>query len=324
MREELISGIYSFLSSQGFIVKTFLDSNSCFDLIAKKGNQAFIVKVYSNIDSVREEQAKELLKLSSLFNALPVIVGKKSKAFDLRNEILYERFGVSVMTFNSFQETVKGHYPKIKFFKGKETVKLDYEKLREKRISLGLSSSELAERIQLNPETLYRYEKGFNASIDSAKKLENALNTSLIKEMDLNAECEKEENENKNNPLYDKFKRIGMELDLFSHAPIKAAEMESPILIQEGERKKDLIKKAIDLKKAGEVIESDSMILTREFPKKSIYSIPVIEEEELDSLRKKKDLIELIRERKKKRRGKIEKIRKKQGKNKNREKNELY
>ena len=41
------------------------------------------------------------------------------------------------------------------------------------------------------------------------------------------------------------------------------------------------------------------MILTKEFKTKTIYSIPIIEEEELESLNKKKDLIELIEKRKK-------------------------
>ncbi|MBN2126937.1 MAG: helix-turn-helix domain-containing protein [Candidatus Diapherotrites archaeon] len=299
MRESILLNAYEFLSLKGFEVKTF--SNNCFDLIARKENNSFIIKVLSNIDSFRAEQANELLKLSDLFNAVPLIIGEKSKAFDLKNSVVYERHGINVITMNSFTELIQENYPLTKSFKGRDSVELDYVKLRNARKNLNLSYRELAEKMNSSIESIYRYEHGANASVDAAKKLEEILNERLIKEIDVLKKPKTEisfESETNDESLQ-KVSDLGIKMSLFHHSPFKAVT-KSKILIQKGTGKKDLIKKAGELSKTKHLLSDNSMILTKEFSQKSIYSVPVIEEEELESLSKKKDLIELIKERQKK------------------------
>jgi putative transcriptional regulator len=299
LREQLLLKIVEFLSIKGFEVKTF--SNNCFDLIARKEKNSFIIKVLSNIDSFRAEQANELIKLSDLFNAVPLIIGEKTKAFELNNSIVYERHGINVLNLNSFQELIEEKFPLSKSFKGKESVELDYVKLRNARKQLNLSYRELAEKMNSSTESIYRYEHGANASINAAKKLEEILKENLIKEIDIlkkNKSIISFEEQSKDESLQ-KISELGIKMSLFNHSPFKAVT-KNKILIQKGTGKKDLIKKATELNKTKSLLSDNSMILTKEFKTKSIYSVPIIEEEELNSLSKKKDLIELIKERQKK------------------------
>ncbi len=296
MREKNLIQLYKFLTNNGFDSKIFI--NNCFDLIAKKNNTTLIIKVLTNIDSLRPNQANELIKLSDLFNATPLIIGEKTKIFKLKNTIVYERFGINTLTLTTLQNLIKEQFPITKSFKGKEIVELDYVKLRNARKKLNLSYREIAEKTNTSIETIYRYEHGANATKTTAKKIEEILNEKIIKEINVlkKTKTNNHFNENTNDETLEKITKLGIKLSLFSHAPFKAVT-KNKILIQKGKQKKEIIKKAIELNKTN-ILSNNSLILTKKIKTKTIYTIPLIEEQELDTLNKKKDLIELIKERK--------------------------
>ena len=159
----------SFLKSLGFEVSSFLDSNSCFDLVAKRSDLKIVIKVYSNIDGFRKEQAEELLKISNAFNAVALVLGEKTKAFTLKKGIVYERHSIPAMNYFTFVSVFDSVVPAVKFFKGKTIVELDSNELREKRNELDLTLEELAKRTGITKESLYRLEHGFKTSLETAK-----------------------------------------------------------------------------------------------------------------------------------------------------------
>ena len=136
MREAILAKTIELLKQKGFSVESFLQSNSCFDIAAKKGSLTFAIKVLENIDSLREEQCSELKKMSGLFNAVSLVIGEKTKAFRLKENEVYERYGIKVMNLPGFENLLEGVFPSIKYFKGKKIVELDSEELR-KRINTG-------------------------------------------------------------------------------------------------------------------------------------------------------------------------------------------
>ena len=62
-------------------------------------------------------------------------------------------------------------------------------------------------------------------------------------------------------------------------------------------KNKPELKKAIELKKTSTIINSDSIIITQEYKYKQANGIPIIEESDLDTITKIKDLKKLISER---------------------------
>ncbi|MDO8538556.1 MAG: helix-turn-helix domain-containing protein [archaeon] len=306
MRETVLLKAIDLLEKKDFHVSSFIYSNSCFDLVAKKQNLTFLIKVYSNIDSIREEQALELLKLSSILNARAIVLGERTKVFKLKQGIVYERYSLPVMAIASFNDFLNESIPSIKFFKGKNIVELDAERLKEKRESLNLSLQELAEKIHSTRESLYRYEQGNPAELENVQRLEKVLKISLIKEPDSFEEFFEEFSPAKkiefsahiNDKALEKIHELGFNLVLFEHAPFKAiTNPEESLLISKASQKSELAKKVSALESAKSVIPGHSLIVTKHINLKNISQTPLIEEEELSTFSKRKDLLKELKKR---------------------------
>jgi putative transcriptional regulator len=189
--------------------------------------------------------------------------------------------------------------PSVRYFKGRQSVELDFEELRQKRRNLDFTLSELAEKIGVTRKSLHNYEKGLTASLEAGLKLEKELGCSLIKE--INPLDQKPGQAFKGQELFDpsfeRLKEIGLNLSFFRHAPFRAADR-GELLIDRA-FKQDLKRKAMLLGQTRKVLDTHAMVLAKKSKLKSFDDTPIIEEEELDSLSKPKDLMALIKEREK-------------------------
>ncbi|MBI4209924.1 MAG: helix-turn-helix domain-containing protein [Candidatus Diapherotrites archaeon] len=298
-REQLIEACLSALHTNGFAATTFLDTNTCFDIIARKTDSTLLIKVYDNIDSIRKEQGEELVKMACTLGARAAIIGAKTKVFRMEDSTVYYRYGVPAMTIGTFRALLENRNPEVSYFKGRSTVEMDFEALRRKRMELALSLHELAERIGVASETLYRFEKGASTSMETAKKLEKELDGEFIRGLDIMGPRLKPErfDDVPEEKLLEKLHGLGMKMALFEHAPFDAyGEVDRGMLISTGKGKFDIPKKALELRKATTAVKSDSIIVTKEYKLKSVEGIPVIEEADLDTIGRIKELKKLIRE----------------------------
>jgi len=302
-REELIGKSIMQLKERFFQADTFLESNTCFDIIAKSGEKTIYMKVYENIDAIRKAQAEELKKISKVLNVPCIIIGEKSKAATLRDNTVYFRYEVPAVNTNTFEKLLDNMVPEAKYFKGRYIAEILPEELRKKREELKLSMKELALKIGVANETLRRFEKGASTSVDTAKRLEEELGNGVIKKFDV-LEYRPEMGEIDEIPdeeLLEKVHELGVKLALFEHAPFHAfGEKESGIFISRGKGKSDLVKKAVELKKTGSMSNKGSMIVTKEYKYSSVDGIPIINEDDLETISKFKDLKKLIQEREEK------------------------
>ncbi len=306
MREFLLAKAESLLQSKEFEVSDFAHSNTCFDIAAKKGKVTLLLKVFENIDSLREEHAFELKKLVTLFNAVVMVLGTKTKAFTLKKGVIYERYGIPAISVDSFAGILDKKFPSVKSFKGREIVELETDLLKQKRKELGLTLSELASKIGSTTESIHRYEKGHSTSLQTAEKLEEALNARLVKKIDLFEEAALKQNEifeeEIEDPALEKVQGLGLKLALFKHAPFKAGSGEREhLVIAKGTSKQDVKRKAIELGKTGVALGSHGMVITKKAGIRSVGKIPIIEEDELTTLSRFNDLMKLLREREKER-----------------------
>lgn len=305
MRETILLRALAMLRERGFAVESFAHSNTCFDLVAKRPDLTLVLKVFNNIDSLREEHASELRKIAALFNAAVLIIGEKSKAFRLRKGILYERLGLTVLNLQSLQGLLDEAFPSVKYFKGKSIVELDSEKLRAKRKQLGLTLQQLAEKIGSTIESVHRYEKGASASLSTAEKLEDALAVNLVRKINLFEEQKALEKRGKElfeetieDKALGKVHDLGVKVAVFKHSPFKAyAQPKESLLIGKASAGPEIKRKAVELSKTKRAFQGKPLIISKQLRYRQISHIPVIAEEELDSLSKFKDLMRLIRER---------------------------
>lgn len=302
VRNILAGKVLSRLEQAGYELSEFLHTNSCFDMIARKGNLTIAIKVLSNIDSLRHEQAEELKKLSKLFGINAIVVGEKSKAFKLKKGVVYERYGIPVLSLGSFEELLHNRIPFVKYFKGKNIVEIYSEKLKEKRMLKGLSLQDLANEVGLTKESLHRYEHSATTSLNSARKLEKFLNCNLIKGANLlERRIVKEFVEDEvHDELLGKVHDLGVRIATFNHAPFCAVgSVKEELLIETGRDKKELMRKVPELKKTHSAFDSTPVLFSKEeFKARRIDDVAVVSEEEIESMSKPKDLVKAIRERK--------------------------
>lgn len=302
MREGIMAEAILALEKQGFHVSSFSHANTCFDLVARKGTERLIVKFYGNIDAVRSEQAEELKRIAAAFGATAFIVGEKTKKYNLENRVVYDRYDIPSITIMTFRGVIEGTAPEKRFFKGKTTVSLDSGKMKEKRIELGISREKLAIDAGITIESIHRYEKGFPATLEIARKIEEALESSLIETTELLERHGEGKlfDDNFDDPVLEKLSELGMKIAQFRKAPFKAySKAEEPTIIQRVTYRSEIRQAAEDAGKMSQTFESEAFIVAKESKRKSFENIPIISEDELDCFSKAGELLKEIRERKK-------------------------
>ncbi len=185
MRDIILSECMDILMEHGYKVSQSF-GRSCFDIIAKKDDFTIILKVLKNIDSFTMEQSNELLKISYALNALPLLIGIRTRNFQMENGIVYERFHIKAITNETFKSYLEGSPPIVYAGRGGFFVNIDGETLRKIRESLNISIGELADYANVSRKTIYKYEQNqANPSVEVAIKLEEYLNAPLVRSVNL-------------------------------------------------------------------------------------------------------------------------------------------
>lgn len=302
LQQALANKITSTLQGHGYLVENFLHANFCFDLVARSPKQTIVIKVLSNIDALREEQALDLEKVGKLFGAYVFIVGERTKAFSLQKGIAYERYSLPAISIETLLDFLDDNAPFVKYFKGRSVVDLDNESLRKARVSMGLSLQAVAEKVNLTKESLHRFESGSNATLDNAKRLEEFFHKDLIVKKPAFSPFHKEHFDDKvEDHSLKKIRSLGMLLARFDHAPFRAVGEPSGkegLLISGAAGRPELMRKAEALGKTGRAFHTNPLLIAKQPNRKTIEGVAVVGERELEELGKAKELMKLVKERK--------------------------
>jgi len=307
LTQELISQ----LDEVGFSLSSQCDVRpSCFDLVARKGEQLLLVKVLSNIDALTKEDADALQLVAHFFNATPLIVGHKTRKGQLDSGVVYKRHGVSTIAPRSFQSMiVEKRMPKEFAQRGGRLVAINGAKLREARLEQQLSTGELADCIQVSARAVLAYEKDeMDVSKDIADRLEKVLETDLMIPIDLLQERAEVPTMQHGAPtdvlevrVNEFFARLGMKVLWTDRAPfhVAAKEDDAPLISGIGSLKSWSLKKRMEiLKSVSKVTEADAVIIVEEGQsEENVVDLPVIRQLELDDIDKPRELKKIIEER---------------------------
>lgn len=314
LRTQLIQEVTLHLEEAGFDVSSQCDVRpSCFDMAARKGEQLVLIKTLSNIDAFTREDALALQLVARFFNAIPLIVGKKTRRGELDKGVVYKRYGVSTIAPPSFQTMIiEDEMPKEFIQRGGRFVSIDGAKLKEVRLSRHMSQEELANCIQVSARAVLAYERDeMDVSSEVADRLEKVLETDLIIPVDiLSQPAITREIPSTEQPLdvsdleqrvNEFFERLGMRVLWTDRAPfhVVAKEDESPLMSGVGSLRSPSLQKRVEiLKSVAKVSESDAVIIVEEGrAEESVSDLPVIRQLELDEIDKPRELRKIIEER---------------------------
>lgn len=313
-RGQLIQDVTTALEEAGFDLSSRCDVRpSCFDLVARKGEQLILVKMLSNIDALTEDDAIALQLVAHFFNATPLIVGTKTRRGDLDPGVVYKRYGVSTIAPPSLSSIIaEQKMPREFIQRGGRFVAIDGEKLREVRLSQNLTKEELASCVEVSTRAILAYEKDeMDVSKDVALELEKVLETDLIIPIDvIGAKPRDQPPPVQRNPenipdievrVNQFFERLGMKVLWSDRAPFHVAAKEDgpPLMSGVGSIKNWGLKKRVEIiKSVSQVTESDAVLIIEEGrAEETVAEIPVIRQLELDEIDKPRELKKIISER---------------------------
>jgi len=181
-RTQLMQEVTTHLVEAGFDISSQCDVRpSCFDLVARRGDEIILIKTLANIDAFKKDDAIVLQLVAQFFDAIPLIVGKTTRRGALDEGVVYKRYGVPTIAPHSFESMiVEEQQPRQFIQRGGRFVAIDGEKLKEVRLSLNMTQEELAERAGCTRQTIIALEQGkYVPSIELAFKIARVFNVTL-------------------------------------------------------------------------------------------------------------------------------------------------
>ncbi len=185
-RRFLLRELSVLLRNNGFtFTEPDLDGITTFDIAARREDEKFLLKILYNVDTIREENAKELLHISRILGCISIVIGKRASNGDLEDNIVYFRHDVPIMTYESFVAYVNGEKPYIYSAHGGFYVSIRGDLLRsireEKRYSIGSVSS----AIGISRRSISLYETGSAATLEVYNRLQAMFQQDLKRPIDL-------------------------------------------------------------------------------------------------------------------------------------------
>jgi len=287
----LLSNKYQVLVSQG-----------AFDIAAKR-EELMLVKSMLNADSLNEEQALSLRSISYFLSAHPVVVSVKTNRIFLDDEIVYSRFELPLVTPTLFENLLgQDEVITMSASKGKHTLDIDADALRERRKQFGFTLEELAKLIGISKKALYEIEKKrVNPSEDTVRKLETKLKVELAKPFELPSVNQPTYLKPKNefqHKVSDEIKRIGIDNSSVYSAPFEIVGKEKFSIITTLSKNSTKIKKEAGMvKKISRMFLTKAMFVAKSSKEKNIQGVPVLLESQLPKIESTKELNEIIEDR---------------------------
>ena len=265
-----------------------------------------LLKTFINIDSVNENNAREMKQLASIFLASPIIIGAKSRNGLLEEGVIYERYDIPTIGFETLKNMIiYNEYPEILADRGGYFVKIDGNVIKQYREDYSLSLKDLADLAHVSRATMYKYENEIvRANAETAMILEEILNTKVTLDIDILKYNQEEQIQyHTTGEGAEDLSKLGYGVISTSKSPFDAvAKDENSSLIANVEKnrsQKTLKRMAVPLKDLSMITSSEPVfIINNDQIKESLGTIPVIKSWELKEFERSQELLKLIRERK--------------------------
>lgn len=185
-KSSLIKDIAMVLDKTGFDMSEIRGGSvSSFDMVSRRDDLILIIKVLPPGTEMRREWSSEVIALSKVLDASPMILVGSSSASKYKDGVLYVKMGLPLLTFNTFfDHLVEGVPPMIYHASRGFFVSMDGTRMNAKRSEMGLSLGALAESAGVSRKAVQMYEGGMGADIEVALKIEDMLGLKLIQPLD--------------------------------------------------------------------------------------------------------------------------------------------
>jgi|Deesub1362A_J573_1020465.scaffolds.fasta_scaffold00053_140 putative transcriptional regulator len=315
MQIGVLNSVLKILGKAEFMVTDLVETKPrCFDIVAKKDETIFLIKVLYNVDSLKGDVAEEMKKVANLLKASPLVVGEKFKLDFLERGVVYNRYGLPVINTATFYDfIIEDVSPMVYSAPGGYYVKINSERMRDARERLGISLGEIAKHLGISRRAVKKYEEGIDTSIENALKLEDLLGTYIIKAIDLMNFVKETKKINERSlegqlgqlgekevEIIDQLKCIGIKVYPIKHAPFdvvsKADEKNDETILTGLKQVKGIEKRAQILGKISEVLSTKAAYIVEKKVNKEAGMVIFLMREDLECIGSAKDFISFLNE----------------------------
>ncbi len=310
-RDRLVEDAREALAKTGFYLSERHSGRGlCFDIVARRDETLLLVKVLQNVDAFSEENATELKMIARTLEGSPLVVGERSGTGPLEEGVVYSRFGVPILSRQTFLDFFEEGVPPFIFSApGGLYVRLDTNALRKARADRRISLGTLADIAGVSRRTIQMYLEGMSATVDIALRLEEFLGEPLVVPVDPFAFTASAERvlesfarlQSFERDVFQRLERLGYEVLPTTRCPFEAFTQheETTLLTGVGSDNQKIERKAAIVSNIGRVVEKSAVLFVeRATVRMSIQGIPVIARQELRKARDLDAVEELIAERK--------------------------
>lgn len=187
MTENILERIDNLLTNanfETFILDSFTDKKNkfCFDLLVKKNDNIFSVKIFPNIDNLNGDIIEDIKSLSLILKSKPLLIGIRNRYQELEDNTIYIREGLPFITLATLENLVnKELYPYILARRGGGVMFLNGNIMKHLREKHSISRKELSELLGVTKRTVCAYEnESMRPSEIIARKISEILNNQDI------------------------------------------------------------------------------------------------------------------------------------------------
>lgn len=271
----------------------------CFD-IAAKCEKLMLIKSLTNVDGLNPHHAKSLRTVSYFVSAHPFVVSMRTNRGFLTDDMIYSRFDVPVVTPTMFESILDGDAYSVRSAKGRHSVEIDAEALREKRYEMKFTLGELAGLIGVSKKALYEIEnKRTNPTEKTVKGLEMVLNVKLRRmyEPRMPEKTIMKSKESLQEKVSKEFSRLGIDNSPVHHTPFEIVGKESFSVITGVSKNTKKIKHVASyVKKLSGIFGSSAFFVSKHTHERNVEGLPILRDDELPEVESAKELKKLIEE----------------------------
>ncbi len=311
-REQLINEIRDLLAKTGFYLSDKANTRGMsFDIIARRDQNLLLIKVLANVDAFTETNAGELKLIARTLDGSPILVGQRSGGGRLEEGVIYSRFGVPILSKETFVDFFAEGVPPFVFAApGGLYVRLDGDLLRKLRDTKNISLGTLAEVAGVSRRTVQMYLEGMSATIDIALRLEEFFGEPLVIPVDPFAYTKDleqalvswDEFDTFEKHVFQKLQNLGFEVLPTLRCPFEALTSDREAIYLTGVRtgNENVEEKVAMVSNISKVAERDSVVFVEKSRLRvSIRGTPIINKDELRKIKEREEIQDLIEERKK-------------------------
>ncbi|MBU0628743.1 MAG: helix-turn-helix domain-containing protein [Nanoarchaeota archaeon] len=286
MKQSLLEQVSIYLLKKGFTIKSL--TRTAFDVLARKDETILLIKILHDANAVSEEYSGEMNRICSYICGSPLIISEKA-GDKLQDNIVYSRFGIYTLNFNTFRNSIDNKFPFVKRDHSGIKAQVIGNKIKEIREREGISLSDIARKLGVSKRMVQKYEIGESeVGINKALRLYKIFGHSVFEKINIFSHSSELVHKGKSD-ISKKYSELGFN-SLEAHKvpfDIISRKEKELILTRVGDGARS------ELDSLSKLVDADKLVI---FDKKKPKDIPSLTKKEFMDFENARELIKFLKE----------------------------